>query len=264
MNILITGSNGYIGSSLVNLLSNKYHLSYINRNIFDLRDSEKTQNWFTDKYFDIVIHTAIKGGSRLQNDSNSIIEDNIKLYTNLIRCKNHFNKLINIGSGAEKYAQDTPYGYSKKIINDAIQTENNCYNIRIYGIFDSNELETRFIKNNIRRYIKKEQLLIHKNKYMDFIYMLDFIKIIEFYIHNTNPPKNIDCVYNNKYSLLDIAKYINNLDNNKTDIIIEDSIEDKNYTGDFYDIGIQYIGLQQGIKNTYRELKNEKNMVCTQ
>jgi hypothetical protein len=63
--------------------------------------------------------------------------------------------------------------------------------------------------------------------------------------------------------MLDIAYIINGLDSYKIDIKMLDvkNIPQKtfveNYCGDFTNLNINYIGLEQGIKNFYNKLKNE-------
>ena len=69
MNILITGGNGYIAKSLANNLNN---VTSITRKDFDLTDRHATDKWFEEKYFDVIIHTAVKGGSRLLVDGGNI------------------------------------------------------------------------------------------------------------------------------------------------------------------------------------------------
>lgn len=259
--ILITGGNGYIAKSLYHKLPDTYQIECISRKNFDLTDSYATQQWFYNKYYDVVIHTAIKGGNRLIIEDHSILEDNIRMYLNLLQCSNNYNKFINIGSGAETINPPSFYGMSKKMIDYSVSNRDNFFNIRIYAIFDENELDRRFIKSNLYRYLNKKSLIIYQNKLMDFIYMDDFIQIINKYISIDNLPKSIDCVYKQKYSLLDISNIINNLDDYNVSINIENNINDKSYIGDYYNLGIDYIGLEQGIQITYRKLKNEKSMV---
>jgi nucleoside-diphosphate-sugar epimerase len=254
-NILITGSNGYIGSQLTQTLSTKYNCIGINRLNFDLTDNYETKKWFNNQFFDIIIHTAIKGGSRLTVDNYTVIDHNIKMYLNLLDCKDHYNKFINIGSGAELWSPFSPYGLSKRAIFESIQDKNNFYSLRIFGLFNSKEINTRFIKSNLYRYINKQNLLIFKNKFMDFIYWDDFIEIIKHYIDYTILPKNIDCVYEKKYTLLDIAHIINSLSNIKVEIdIIENSNIDTPYTGCYNDLSLTFKGLHKGIVETYNEL----------
>lgn len=266
MNILLTGSHGYIASNLNRYLSKEYNFTLINRSVFDLIDSYATKKWFDTidiDYFDVVIHTAIKGGNRLENDTSLILDNNLKMYLNLLENKHRYKKFINIGSGVETGMTNSFYGLSKKAIALSLSDKDNYYNLKIYGVFDEYELDRRFIKNNLKRYICKENLTIYQNKYMDFIYFQDFISIIKLYLHNENMPKFIDCVYKEKYNLIQIANIINHLDSHQININMENEANDKDYIGQYTDLGLSYIGLQRGIENTYRNLKNEKSLVCS-
>ena len=256
MNILITGGNGYIAKSLYNALKDKYNVMSVSRDNFDLTNREATNIFFKHRLFDVVIHCAVKGGSRLKQDDSNIIDDNLIMYYNLLNNKDHFDKLIHFGSGAELYAQDTPYGLSKHVIRQSILGKDNFHNIRIFAVFDENELDTRFIKANIKRYINKESIQIHQDKYMDFIYMPDLVKMIEYYINNNNLPKETDCSYNTTCSLTRIAQLINELDEYKVDIKVEND-DGPNYKGEGNTLPIDFIGLKQGIKEVYNKLKNK-------
>jgi hypothetical protein len=56
------------------------------------------------------------------------------------------------------------------------------FNLKLFGVFDENELNTRFIKSNLLRYINRENMVIHKNKFMDFFYIEDLVKVVKHYI----------------------------------------------------------------------------------
>jgi len=257
MNILITGGNGYIAKSLYKGLKN-CNITSITREDFDLTDREATNKWFKDKYFDVVIHTAVVGGSRLKKDDGDIFYQNIQMFYNLLNNKHCFHKLLSFGSGAELNMPHDPYGLSKNVISKIINNEDNFYNIRIYAVFDENELNTRFIKSNIKRYINKECIEIYQDKLMDFFYMGDLVKVVEHFIYEVLLPKNIDCTYGKNNSLLDIAYMINNLDNHKVEIKIKESREDM-YVGNWNPLNIKWVGLEEGIKKTYKKLLNETN-----
>ena len=254
MKILITGANGYIGRSLHGALKDKYEVTTLTRKEIDLTDSRQIEYFFRNTYFDVILHCAIKGGSRLQQDDWSVMDDNLSIYYNLLKQQSHFKKFIHFGSGAEIYSQNNPYGLSKHVIRQSILNKDNFYNLRIFGVFDENELDTRFIKANIKRYINKEPIIIYQNKYMDFIYMPDLVKIVEYYISNKGP-KELNCNYNTKHNLEDIANVINSLDNYKTEIETIERGLDKMYVSDFYDISFNFIGLEQGIREVYNKLK---------
>ena len=261
MNILITGGNGYIAKSLSDGLwrgMNRHHITSITRNDFDLTDREATNKWFEDKYFDVVIHTAVVGGSRLHNDNADVLYQNLQMFFNLYNNSHHFKKLINFGSGAELGTPNDPYGLSKKVISKFIDAEPFFYNIRIYSVFDENEWDTRFIKSNIKRYINKEHISIHQDKSMDFFYMGDLIKLVDYYITEKHVPKNIDCSYRKSYSLLNIAHIINNLSDYKVGIVAK-TTKAKDYVGKFNLPDLKWIGIEKGIKNTYKKLLDETN-----
>ena len=162
MRILITGKNGYIGSSLVTKFSKPGNTVVgIGREDFDLTNRELTNSFFSNSpHFDVVIHTAVKGGSRLKVDDDGVISSNLKMFYNLLANEDKFTQLINLGTGAELDYPNTPYGLSKNIIWDAIKSHNKSNNVRIFGVFDENEWETRFIKTCIRQYKNKEPLNI--------------------------------------------------------------------------------------------------------
>lgn len=259
MRILITGGNGYIAKSLFDNLYSKYKIISITRQDFDLTDSFETIKYFSDKYFDIVIHCAVNGGSRLKSDDWDVLDNNLKMYYNLLNCKNKFTKFIHFGSGAELLAQNTPYGLSKHIIRQSILNKDNFYNIRIFGVFDENELDTRFIKGNIKKYLNNQSITIHQDKFMDFFYMKDLVSLVEYYILNENLPSEVNCSYNEKYTLSNIANIINSLGNYRVnvDYNTEGMAEDYN----FKDINplpnIPFIGLENGIKQVYNNMRYE-------
>jgi nucleoside-diphosphate-sugar epimerase len=255
--ILITGGNGYIAKSLYNSLKDDYDVTCITRQQLDLTDGEATIQWFKDKYFDVVIHCAINGGSRLKGDTFADMDKNLCMYYNLLQCQLYYNKFIQFGSGAELLQIDTPYGLSKHVIRQSMLEKNRFYNIRIFAIFDENELKTRFIKSNIKRYINGEHMVIHQNKHMDFFYMKDLVSLVEFYILNNNLPKEIDCSYSTSKTLCHIADIINHLNDHQVEIKLDDFTLGKEYIGKFTDLGINYIGLEKGIENVYNKLKNE-------
>ena len=160
MKILITGSNGYIAQSIINSFNHKYEIIGLSRYDADLTVSNDVDNFFKKhKFFDVIIHTAITGGSRLVVENSDVIDKNLNMYYNLLNHREKYNKFISLGSGAELYHTNTPYGLSKKVIHESILDKQNFYNIRIFGLFDENELPTRFIKSNIIRYIKKESMV---------------------------------------------------------------------------------------------------------
>ena len=139
--ILITGCNGYVSRNLIRLLP-QYDFFTTNRQNLDLLNIDVVDSFFKNNFFDLVINSAISGGSRLEDDNYLVLLNNILMHNNLMRNKKYFNKLINFGSGAElnrenfideksilenAYPKDF-YGMSKNIIAKTEINNPNFYN----------------------------------------------------------------------------------------------------------------------------------------
>jgi nucleoside-diphosphate-sugar epimerase len=254
MKILITGASGYVGKSLFNFLNAKHSVTALTRQDVNLTNREEVLNFFKNKFYDVVIHCAVVGGSRLKKDNWDVLDTNLTMYYNLLQCRDFYNKFIHFGSGAELHAKTEPYGLSKLVIQKSILEKENFYNIRIFNVFDENELPTRFIKANLFNYSNELPIVIHCDKKMDFFYMKDFISLVNHYITKDSLPKEIDCTYSKTYTLSEIAYFINNLDNFKSNIIINKR-SDLNYCGTYTPLVDNYIGLEKGIQNVFTKIK---------
>jgi nucleoside-diphosphate-sugar epimerase len=274
MNILITGSNGFIGRNLFKLLktyNNKYNIFTLNRTNADLLDADAVDNYFSNHkiFFDLVIHTSIQGGRRNIYDSGQIVYNNILMLYNLLRNQNHYQHIISFGSGAEldrrydinpqatnRYPID-PYGLSKSIIDKICMNEHKLCNFRIYNCFGLDEQPNRMIRGNITKYINSENIIIHKDRRMDFFFIDDLAKLIHFCIRSNNIPKFFDCCYKEKLKLSDIANIINNLDTHKVNIEYESDSLDTDYIGKYIEMNIPYFGLENSIEFMYNTYKNK-------
>lgn len=260
MNILITGGNGYIAQGICNHLNKKHNITSVSRGNFHLTDYAATRGWFRGREYDVVVHTAACGGNRLRTNNYCTYEDNMKMFNNLVASRHSFKKLITFGSGAEMFHDSTPYANSKRDIAKQIENLDGFYNLRIFGVFDENELSTRFIKANILRYINKEPMIVHQNKIMDFIYMQDLISIVKYYITNVDLEKDINCCYQEKYTLKTIANMINSLGNHNVPIVVENKTKLEFYCGESSEIPMKMIGLKTGIDLTFQEILNKFNL----
>ena len=177
------------------------------------------------------------------------------MYYNLLANESKFKKFISIGSGAEIFAQGEPYGLSKHVINYSMKNKTNFHNVRIFAVFDENELESRFIKSSILKYLNNQPIEIHQDKLMDFFYMKDLIKLMEYCISAEELPKEVNCSYRNIYHLKDIANIINRMDEYKVPIRVINKKIGVNYVGTFTNLELEYTGIEQGIENVFNELK---------
>ena len=234
MNILVTGANGFIGSNIIKLLSNDTNFKFFNgnRNFIDLYSIDSIERYLDKNQIDTVIHCAIEGGSRLKQDTSDMLYKNILMYENLIKFSHKYKMFINFGSGAEFDRKQNIsnvneceifniiptdfYGLSKNVISKLSSHNPIILNLRIFGCFYYNELSTRFIHNNINNYINKKPIVIHQDRYMDFLYIEDLVNIITYFLKNTvTNYTDINMSYLKKYKLSDIANIINELSSYK-------------------------------------------------
>lgn len=66
----------------------------------DLSDTQSVDDYFKNKSFDVVLHSATKPGHRNAKDLINLFYTNVRMFENLERHKDKFDKFINFGSGA--------------------------------------------------------------------------------------------------------------------------------------------------------------------
>lgn len=105
MKVLILGSNGLVGSSLIRILSeNKTYDEVIpsNRETLDLFKFDNVKDYIGDLQPDVIVNAAAKVGGILANNTYraDFILDNLKINVNLLEALIPFSniKLINLGS----------------------------------------------------------------------------------------------------------------------------------------------------------------------
>jgi nucleoside-diphosphate-sugar epimerase len=278
MNILVTGANGFVASNIIKDLecNTSYTIFKVTRECLNLSCQSEVKLFVSSNSIDHIIHCAIEGGKRKINDSEKIVYNNINIINNLLSCKID-GLFINIASGAEfdrrrnifnfnesEIYNSFPvdyYGLSKNIIAKLINSYKNGINLRLFGCFNYNEESTRMIRSNITNYINKNPIIIHQDRYMDFLYIKDLSNLILQILNNNVNLKNlkdINVVYKKKHTLSDLANLINTLDIHRVPVMIENNNSGVNYcgNGDIYDaIGVKPIGLYEGLKQCYKEMR---------
>ena len=265
MRILISGGNGNIAKMIKNNLSSYFDIICITRDDFDLLDPVAVKMYLTNNSFDILIHTAIKGGRRTKEEDGEVVYQNVLMFENLINFADMFKLIINFDSGAiydrstdincreESKLLTIPkdyYGFSKYVIYKRSLQYKNIVNFRIFNIFHVNEEPDRFIKACFLAKKNDSNITIFEDKYFDFMYEDDFIKIIKYYIdyYSENLPKTFNLSYNKKYKLSYIASMILN---NKEQVEIKNDSNVNNYCGDGSELsklGICLDGLEISLK----------------
>lgn len=274
MTILITGGNGYIARNLTRLLSMKgFNILSPSHSELDICNLQNLRHYLSKHKIECIIHTATKGGKRNVPDTYEDFVSNITMFENIVEVADENIKIISFGSGAEFDRRKNiclartsdifeswpidPYGLSKNIISR--RSTINMWVLRLFGCFNYDENDSRFIKNSILRVKEGLPIEIHQNRKMDFFFLDDIIPVIKAILSNENIARHINLVYNTKYSLSSIANLIHThmgTDHDQVNIIHKELGND--YTGDDWamkTLQLPLIGFEEGLIRTINILK---------
>ena len=193
MKVCVLGSNGFVGSNLLK----DTNWNGVTRRELDLTDQHAVEKYFNEHKYDVVIHCAVVGGSRLKLDDGDVAYKNILMFENVVRVFK--GKLIYFSSGAALRGNPPtdPYGLSKWIIDKRIETIPNAYSLRIWGCYGPGELPSRF-----SAVCKREgHVVIDQDRYFDFIDIEDVRKIVKEYVNGNKIKKECNLVYTEKLLL---------------------------------------------------------------
>jgi len=201
MRVCVLGSNGFVGK---NLLDMNPTWTGVNREMLDLTVQEAVDEYFSLNKFDVVIHCAVVGGSRLKKDSGDVCYQNLLMFENVVRNKRRFHRLIYFSSGAATRGDPptAPYGFSKWLIEGRIEQIPHAYCLRIWGCFGPHEPPTRF-SAVCKRYGHVD---IPQDRFFDFIDIKDVNKMVVEYCHHGGK-KFRDLTYLTKTTLTQWAEF---------------------------------------------------------
>jgi nucleoside-diphosphate-sugar epimerase len=172
--VCVLGAGGFIGK---NLLRGTDWTGVTHREL-DLTDPEAVREYFEKYHYDVVIHCAVVGGSRLVPDNGEVFYKNLLMFENVVRAFK--GKILYFSSGAALRGNPPPdpYGMSKWLIDRRIETLPNAYSLRIWGCYGPGELPTRF-----SAVCKRDgHVVIDQDRYFDFIDIEDVRKIVKQYV----------------------------------------------------------------------------------
>lgn len=221
-------------------LAGNYDVVCLGREELNLLDTKKVFQYIRNNQFDAVIHTATYDAAPefSTNDPKLVLENNLKMFFNVARCKDYFGKMIYLGSGAEfgrenwvpkmseeyydKHVPTDQYGLSKYIMMQHTLVSKNIFNLRLFGLFGKyDDWRYRFIPNACCKVVLGLPLVIKQNARFDYLYIDDLVKIIEWFITNEPKHKDYNICSGLVYDYVTLANKILDIGSKNLDIIIK-------------------------------------------
>ena len=236
--VFITGAGGFIGRNIQEQLKHKYHLLTPSRKELDLLNKGQVDLFFKKNKIDVVIHCAIVGGSIKAQEVSTALSENIRIFLNITGNHKRFKKMIQLGSGSEyynnrqlidvneadfgRYIPSDDYSLFKYISSKLIENSNKIVNLRVFGLFGKyDDYHLRFISNSICRNIFGQPIEINQNRVFDYMYIDDFVKIVDYFISHEVKYKFYNIGNGLKIDLISIAHAINTSSHIKSRIIVK-------------------------------------------
>ena len=87
MNVVITGGNGFIARNVYKKIKDNHNVILTDRQTLNVLNRDQVDKFFDDHKIDIVIHTAVSGGSRTKQDDVHALINNLIMFDNLAQNK---------------------------------------------------------------------------------------------------------------------------------------------------------------------------------
>jgi GDP-L-fucose synthase len=278
--VFITGASGFVGRNLVEYLRGKHSDDYLvispTHRELELLDYNKVSEFIKANDINIIIHCAGVGGSRKTGydmGKTDVVSKNLRMFFNLARCLEPEMSMIHLGSGAEyhkryytpkmpedyfdKHVPEDDYGLSKYVISKYIEKTENIICLRIFGLYGRYEdYSYKFISNAILKNILHLPIVINQNVVFDYLYIDDFLSIVEHFIGKKARYRHINVTPSDSIDLVSIARIINDIGGFKSEIRILNKGMNREYSGDnsrlLREIGdFRFTPYRKGIKRLY-------------
>lgn len=283
-NVLLTGGSGFIGRNIrESFLSRKYHILAPSSQELNLADEQSVDHFFNHHTIDVVIHAAVKPGHRNAKDPTHLFYTNTRMFFNLERHRDTYQKMLVLGSGAiydnrhyspkmqeedwKKHIPADEHGYCKYVCEKIIEQSSNIYDLRIFGIFGKYEdYAIRFISNAICKTLFDLPITIRQNRKFDYLYIDDLMPVLEWFIEHQPAHKAYNITPNQSVSLQDLALLVKEISGKELPIQIAREGMGLEYSGDNTRLktefpALKFTSLPQAIGNLYAWYKDHKSQI---
>jgi len=249
MKILVTGGSGFIGRNVVEYLTKKYEVLSPTHRELELLDEDAVRLFLEKHTVDVVVHCAVKPGHRNAKDPTNQLYVDTRMFFNLARNTDLFQKLICISSGAvydvrynmikiseEYFDTHMPvdeHGLFRYIAAKYIEKAERIIELRPFSVFGKYEdYAIRFISNAICKTLLDLPITIKQNRRFDFIYIDDLARVIDYFIGKEGKFKCYNVTPDEAMELRIIAEKVREISGKDLPILIAQDEIGLEYSGD--------------------------------
>jgi len=244
---LLTGQSGFVGRNVKKLLSEHFHLLAPARDELDLRSETSVETYLKEHPVDVVFHCANPNPVKNTLDTQEhFMEDCMRIFLNLYRCRELYGKMIYLGSGAEygktreicavkeeecfRCPPQDPYGLSKYAMNMMAAQSENVYNLCLFACYGAGDHESKFITHCIRCCMRGEPITIRQDCRFDYIHVSDVGRMMV-WLGNNEPKHHMYNVSGCEYAYLsEIAQEVSRQMGSTTPVQILNPGYNREYT----------------------------------
>jgi len=216
---LFTGGTGFVGRNVLPVLREHFEILAPTRAEIDLRSEESVRTYLKMNPVNIVFHCANPNPVKNPRaDTDALMsEDSLRIFLNLYRCQDQYEKMIYLGSGAEYDKQleirnvreeerfrsvpKDSYGFAKYTIDLIARQSEKMYNLCLFACYGPTDHESKFITHCIRCCLRDEPITIRQDCRFDYIHVSDLGRMMA-WMGDSQPKRHVYNVSGCQHTLL--------------------------------------------------------------
>ena len=250
MRMLLTGASGFIGRNIAEQLADRHDILAPSHHALDLTDQAAVDAFFEANAVDVVVHAAIKPGHRNAQDHTNLLDNDLRMYFNLVRnTEPRGIRLFHLGSGScydlrhytplmreEDMGRHIPAddtGFAKYVIGTHALTSAHVYDLRVFGIFGKYEdYAIRFISNALCKALHGLPITLRQDRLFDYVYIDDFVRLLDAMLDKPLAFHAYNCTAGEPTGLLALANLAREVAQADVPILVGSDGQGLSYTGD--------------------------------
>ncbi len=196
MRVLVTGGSGFIGRHVVARLVERHEVLAPAHAELDVADDGAVATWLRRHAVDAVVHAAVKPGHRNAPDRAALLEQNLRQFFSLARCRERFGRFVVVGSGAaygvqgplvrvreSALGQVVPvdeHGLSKFVEAVWLAADQDAVELRPFGVYGPGEdYAIRFISNACCKALLGLPVTLRRDRLFSYVWAGDLAEVVE-------------------------------------------------------------------------------------